>query len=135
MSPKVYGAMHRMHHAHADTEKDPHSPKYSNNVIKLMVKTYHQFKGVQDKTIELKDAFYKNLPDGIGLIRCWLFLRKIVVGGCLHLILYQICNCLVDVLTNSNSCFNGASTWHHCKRSLHTKLATLIMILTTLLKT
>ena len=63
MSPKVYGAMHRMHHAHADTEKDPHSPKYSNNVIKLMVKTYHQFKGVQDKTIELKDSFYKNLPD------------------------------------------------------------------------
>ena len=27
MSPKVYGAMHRMHHAHADTEKDPHSPE------------------------------------------------------------------------------------------------------------
>ena len=63
MSPKVYGAMHRMHHAHADTEKDPHSPKYSNNLIKLMVKTYHQFKGVQDNTIELKDTFYKNLPD------------------------------------------------------------------------
>ena len=34
MSPKVYGAMHRMHHAHADTEKDPHSPKFSSNLVK-----------------------------------------------------------------------------------------------------
>ena len=63
MSPKVYGAMHRMHHAHADTEKDPHSPKYSSNLVKLMVKTYHQFRGVQNNSIELKPSFYKNLPD------------------------------------------------------------------------
>ena len=63
MSPYVYGAMHRMHHAFADTEKDPHSPKYSSNIIKLMVKTYHQFRGVQNRTIEVKESFYKNLPD------------------------------------------------------------------------
>lgn len=63
MSPKVYGAMHRMHHAYADTEKDPHSPKYSNNFVKLMVKTYHQFKGIQEETIPLKESFSKNLPD------------------------------------------------------------------------
>ena len=55
MSPYVYGAMHRMHHAFADTEKDPHSPKYSNNFIKLMIKTYHEFKGIQDKTIPIKE--------------------------------------------------------------------------------
>ena len=63
MSPKVYGAMHRMHHAYADTEKDPHSPKYSRHLVKLMVKTYHQFRGVQNNSIELKPSFYKNLPD------------------------------------------------------------------------
>jgi stearoyl-CoA desaturase (delta-9 desaturase) len=24
LSPRAYGIMHRMHHAYADTEKDPH---------------------------------------------------------------------------------------------------------------
>ena len=28
LSPYGYGVMHRMHHALADTENDPHSPKY-----------------------------------------------------------------------------------------------------------
>jgi len=63
MSPYVYGAMHRMHHAFADTHEDPHSPKYSNNLIKLMVKTYNKFKGIQNQTIPVKEAFLKNLPD------------------------------------------------------------------------
>ena len=26
LSPKAYGIMHRLHHAYADTENDPHSP-------------------------------------------------------------------------------------------------------------
>jgi stearoyl-CoA desaturase (delta-9 desaturase) len=28
VSPKVYAIMHWMHHAYADTEKDPHSPRF-----------------------------------------------------------------------------------------------------------
>lgn len=28
LSPLSWAGMHRIHHAHADTEKDPHSPKY-----------------------------------------------------------------------------------------------------------
>ena len=61
MSPYVYGAMHRMHHAFADTHEDPHSPKYSNNLIKLMVKTYNKFKGIQNQTIPVKEAFLINM--------------------------------------------------------------------------
>ncbi len=28
LSPYSYGILHRLHHAYADTEQDPHSPKY-----------------------------------------------------------------------------------------------------------
>ena len=63
MSPRVYGVLHRLHHAHADTEEDPHSPKYSSNFMKLMVKTYHKFAGIQSGKIEVQAKLMKNLPD------------------------------------------------------------------------
>src|SRR5690606_1699494 len=39
LSPYAYGAMHRLHHAYADTENDPHSPKYDETLMKMMWKT------------------------------------------------------------------------------------------------
>ncbi len=39
LSPYGYGVMHRMHHAYADTENDPHSPKYDETIFKMMWKT------------------------------------------------------------------------------------------------
>ena len=60
MSPKVYGVLHRLPHAHADTEEDPHSPKYSSNFMKLMVKTYHKFAGIQSGKIEVQAKLMKN---------------------------------------------------------------------------
>lgn len=63
MSPKVYGALHRLHHIHADKEEDPHSPKFSSNFIKLMVKTYHKFAGIQSGEIKVDQSLTQNLPD------------------------------------------------------------------------
>ena len=34
-----YGVMHRMHHAFADTENDPHSPTYDETIWNMMWKT------------------------------------------------------------------------------------------------
>ena len=39
LSPYGYGVMHRMHHAFADTENDPHSPKYDETIWNMMWKT------------------------------------------------------------------------------------------------
>jgi stearoyl-CoA desaturase (Delta-9 desaturase) len=39
MSPRAYAVMHRMHHAYTDTEKDPHSPRFSKNVYDMMMRT------------------------------------------------------------------------------------------------
>lgn len=54
LSPFGYGVMHRMHHAYADTEDDPHSPKYDESIGKMMWKT---------KTIYSNIASGRMVPD------------------------------------------------------------------------
>ena len=39
LNPAAYGIMHRKHHAHSDTQKDPHSPIHTNNVFAFNLKT------------------------------------------------------------------------------------------------
>ena len=40
LNPAAYGIMHRKHHAHSDTNKDPHSPLSFKNPIKFMLETF-----------------------------------------------------------------------------------------------
>lgn len=64
LSPWAYGAMHRSHHSNADTEKDPHSPKYDGNIWNMMWKTKVIFTDIYDGVDETVDKkFYKNLPE------------------------------------------------------------------------
>jgi stearoyl-CoA desaturase (delta-9 desaturase) len=69
--PRAYGALHRMHHAYSDTEKDPHSPLYSRNAFVMMWKTKDIYNDVLNHRADVEDRFSKNLPswkfiDGIG---------------------------------------------------------------------
>jgi stearoyl-CoA desaturase (delta-9 desaturase) len=52
-----------MHHAYADTEKDPHSPKYFSNFFTMMWHTRKMFAGIMSKRIVVEDRFKHNLPD------------------------------------------------------------------------
>lgn len=54
LNPRAYAIMHRMHHAYSDTEKDPHSPHFIQDVWGLMMKT---------KDIYLQYAKYKKEPE------------------------------------------------------------------------
>ena len=54
LNPRAYAIMHRMHHAYSDTEKDPHSPHFIQDVWGLMMKT---------KDIYLQYAKYKQEPE------------------------------------------------------------------------
>ncbi|MEO5564157.1 MAG: acyl-CoA desaturase [Chitinophagaceae bacterium] len=63
VSPRVYAIMHRMHHAYTDTEKDPHSPKYDDNVFSMMWRTRNFTSGVFNGTVEVEERFLKNLTD------------------------------------------------------------------------
>jgi stearoyl-CoA desaturase (Delta-9 desaturase) len=70
ISPRVYGIMHRMHHAYTDTDKDPHSPKFDTTIIKMMWHTRRVSAGIYNNTFEVEPRFCKNVPD-------WPLLDKI----------------------------------------------------------
>ena len=62
LSAYGYGVMHRMHHAYADTEKDPHSPKFDKNVFAMMWRTKNTYQDINKKRIEVDKKFTKNVP-------------------------------------------------------------------------
>ena len=41
--PRAYAILHRQHHTFADTEQDPHSPRFFSNVMSMMWHTKHQY--------------------------------------------------------------------------------------------
>ncbi|MFZ1749893.1 MAG: acyl-CoA desaturase [Saprospiraceae bacterium] len=62
LSAYGYGVMHRMHHAYADTEKDPHSPKYDENVFAMMWRTKSMYQAINSKKMIVDEKFTKNVP-------------------------------------------------------------------------
>lgn len=62
LSAYGYGVMHRMHHAYADTEKDPHSPKFDENVFVMMWRTKSIYQNINEKRIDVDKKFTKNVP-------------------------------------------------------------------------
>jgi stearoyl-CoA desaturase (Delta-9 desaturase) len=63
VSPRVYAIMHRMHHAYTDTDKDPHSPAFDNNLFAMMWRVRQVSNGIYKKKGEIEARFLKNLPD------------------------------------------------------------------------
>ncbi|RFM29562.1 acyl-CoA desaturase [Deminuibacter soli] len=63
MSPAAYAVMHRWHHAYTDTEKDPHSPAFSNNVFAMMWRTRRIYRDIVHQRVVVEERFKKNLPD------------------------------------------------------------------------
>ncbi|MEL6672739.1 MAG: acyl-CoA desaturase [Bacteroidota bacterium] len=59
---RAYGIMHRMHHAYADTEKDPHSPKFSDNLFDMMLKTQAVYSKVFWEKVPFEERFTKGVP-------------------------------------------------------------------------
>ena len=63
LSAYGYGVMHRMHHAFADTEEDPHSPKYSTGIFDMMWKTKTFYSAIRNRTAQIDPKFTVNVPD------------------------------------------------------------------------
>jgi len=59
LSPRAYGLMHRLHHAFADTKKDPHSPKYSANVFSMMWQTRKLYFSILNNESVIDKKFHK----------------------------------------------------------------------------
>ena len=63
LSAYGYGVMHRMHHAYADIEGDPHSPKHSSSIFDMLWKTKSIYGKINSKKIEVDERFTKGVPD------------------------------------------------------------------------
>ena len=63
MSPRAYAIMHRLHHAHTDTDLDPHSPSTSSNLFLMMWRTRNYYRAVLEGKIVADEKYLKNLPD------------------------------------------------------------------------
>lgn len=62
LSAYGYGIMHRLHHAYADTEKDPHSPKYDHNLFAMMWRTKSIYTDINKMKVTIDEKFTKNVP-------------------------------------------------------------------------
>jgi stearoyl-CoA desaturase (Delta-9 desaturase) len=62
--------MHRLHHAHADTAEDPHSPSFSKNLFDMMWKTKNYYQEIVNKVDHIEAKFKKNVPN-------WAFMEKL----------------------------------------------------------
>jgi stearoyl-CoA desaturase (delta-9 desaturase) len=63
LSPRAYGIMHRLHHAHTDTEDDPHSPTYDKTLGAMMLRTRKVYSDIFDGTTPVEEKYRKNVPD------------------------------------------------------------------------
>lgn len=63
MSPRVYGILHRMHHAYTDTEHDPHSPAYDKNIVSMMLRTSVTYVNIMYDRMPVEERFLKNIPE------------------------------------------------------------------------
>lgn len=63
MSPKAYGIMHRLHHAHTDTPLDPHSPSNSSNIFSMMWGTRNVYQQILHNKMEIDAKYSRNLPE------------------------------------------------------------------------
>ena len=62
LSPFGYGTMHRMHHAFADTEDDPHSPKYDETIWNMMWKTKTIYHALANGDMKVDKRFTDGVP-------------------------------------------------------------------------
>lgn len=66
LSPRAYAVMHRMHHAFADTEHDPHSPSYDANAFSMMWRTRINYNHIYNRIAKVDARFMRDVPDWAG---------------------------------------------------------------------
>lgn len=81
LSPYTYGIMHRLHHEHADTEHDPHSPSHDGTVFKMMWRTYTIYTGIFSEEILIDEKYKTKLPNWASFDRivCSIWVRMLWV--------------------------------------------------------
>ncbi len=62
-NPKAYAVMHRMHHAYADTDRDPHAPQFFRNIFDLLWGTIKIYLAIDGGKVKSNVGFERNCPE------------------------------------------------------------------------
>ncbi len=76
LSPWAYGIMHRQHHTYADTENDPHSPKYDKSAFAMMMRSATKFNDIFYSRVKTEDRFTDGVPKWMAFD---IFANKLIV--------------------------------------------------------
>ena len=63
LSPRAYAILHRLHHAHSDTDDDPHTPHKFANVFAMMWETKKIYSAYYQRTIMPEKRFLDHYPE------------------------------------------------------------------------
>ncbi len=88
LSPYAYGVLHRMHHAHTDTEHDPHSPKYDKNLFIMMLNTKNIYSDIFHGKVEIEEKYKKGVPQWTWFDKMADFWPSRVIWGILYTLFY-----------------------------------------------
>jgi stearoyl-CoA desaturase (delta-9 desaturase) len=88
LSPYGYGVMHRMHHAFADTEDDPHSPKYDESIWAMMWKTKTIYSDIANRRIVVEKRFTEGVPDWTAFDKAARSWPSRVLWGAIYITIY-----------------------------------------------
>ena len=88
LSPYGYGVMHRMHHAFADTEDDPHSPKYDETIWNMMWKTRTIYSDIANKKMKVEKRFTEGVPDWVAFDKFARSWPSRLFWGALYVLFY-----------------------------------------------
>lgn len=94
ISPRTYGLMHRLHHAHTDTPEDPHSPQNTSNFFRMMLQTRNNYYKLYTGETIADDKYYKNLPD-------WAIFDKLTHNWVARIIWFSIYTAIYCYLATS----------------------------------
>ena len=61
LNPRAYAILHRLHHSYSDTEKDPHSPRFSKNLFRMNKNTVVSYENILNNRVSHKNLEY-NIP-------------------------------------------------------------------------
>jgi stearoyl-CoA desaturase (delta-9 desaturase) len=63
IAPRAYAILHRMHHAYADTVRDPHAPVNHPSVLPMMWQTAKVYNGLRGRTVRAEPRFEGGYPE------------------------------------------------------------------------
>ncbi len=88
ISAYSYGIMHRLHHAHTDTDQDPHSPHNNHNVFTMLWQTRNSYRNIYIGKTVVADKYKKDLPQWLAFDKIAHSITAKIIWTAIYIMLY-----------------------------------------------